>query len=60
MSIQIEKIKSALELGLDLARQEAAYVHEAYDGYMPHRHLEVDADVCEIEDAIAILVSMKE
>jgi len=54
-----EQIRNALKTGLELAKQEAANVHETYAGYKPHKHAAVDADVKEIEDAIAAIAAMQ-
>jgi hypothetical protein len=52
---QTDAIKLALETGLDCAREVAAQVHEQYKGYKPNRHAAVDADVAQIEAALAAL-----
>ena len=50
----------ALELAHDLAVEAAAEVHRAYKGYKPHRHAAADADVEQIDAALAALRSEPE
>jgi hypothetical protein len=50
-------LRDALDIAIDLARAEAASVHETYAGYKPHKHAAVDEDVRTIEAAIAALAA---
>ncbi|MFC3107440.1 hypothetical protein ACFQAT_07895 [Undibacterium arcticum] len=51
------QILEALQTGLECAQEVAQHTHDALKGYKPHRHAAVDADVRQIEAAIAILAA---
>jgi hypothetical protein len=50
--MNLELIKEALEIALDLAVAEADHVHTVYKGYKPHKHEAVDKDLQTIKDAL--------
>ena len=50
--MQYELILEALEIGLDCAIEFANKYHESMQGYRPHDHDMVDADVKIIQSAI--------
>lgn len=52
-----DALKEALELGLELAQEAAADVHERLKGYKPDKHAAADADVLQIQDALALLAA---
>ncbi|NKI68894.1 hypothetical protein GN109_05630 [Collimonas pratensis] len=49
-----DQILEALEIGLDSARSEAAYFHDAMAGYFPDDHAMHDNNARKIEAAIAL------
>jgi hypothetical protein len=50
-----QKIKEALETGLEAAEELAAITHQQLAGFQPHKHAAADADVRQIKDALAAL-----
>jgi hypothetical protein len=55
----LEKIIEALELGAECALEVANDYHERMAGYKQQRHDQLDADVRQIKDAIAVARVMR-
>jgi hypothetical protein len=51
----LRQAMEALEIGYDSAKAEADQFHAAMAGYKPHRHVQMDADVQKIAQAITAL-----
>ncbi len=50
----LQKLKDALEIGRDAAHEVAQRFHEEMKGYREAEHKQVDKDVADIEEAIAL------